>query len=297
MGSLLSALLAIILLAAIGWRGMFWIGAIPLVTLLPLAFFKMPESPAWLASRGRLEEARAVSERTGVPVPEAPAAAAAGARRERVGFAGLFTGGNALPAILLGFMSVTGLLLVYSLNTWLPELMRRAGFSTNGSLSFLLVLNGGAVVAALIGSRVADRFGPKPVVGTCFLIGAIAISLLTLSVPLAILLAFVAIVGAGTSGTQTLLFGFVANYFRTNVRGAAVSWCAGFGRLGGVGGPILTGLLIGAGLALNSILYVLAALAFVGMLLTLLVPRPREPHEVTTTKVEPTPAQRVTVSS
>ena len=30
----------------------------PLVTLLPLAFFKMPESVAWLVSRGRIEEAR-----------------------------------------------------------------------------------------------------------------------------------------------------------------------------------------------------------------------------------------------
>ena len=47
-GSLLAALLAILLLAGIGWRGMFWIGALPMVTLLPLAFFKMPESPTWL---------------------------------------------------------------------------------------------------------------------------------------------------------------------------------------------------------------------------------------------------------
>ena len=71
LGSLLAALLAILLLAAIGWRGMFWIGALPIVTLLPLAFFKMPESPAWLASRGRMDEARAISERTGVPLAEA----------------------------------------------------------------------------------------------------------------------------------------------------------------------------------------------------------------------------------
>ena len=41
-----------------------------MVTLLPLAYFKMPESVAWLASRGRMEEARAMSERTGVPMPE-----------------------------------------------------------------------------------------------------------------------------------------------------------------------------------------------------------------------------------
>jgi AAHS family benzoate transporter-like MFS transporter len=56
-------------------------------------------------------------------------------------------------------MSATGLVLVYLLNTWLPELMLRAGFNARGSLSFLLVLNGGAVIGALVGSRVADRFG------------------------------------------------------------------------------------------------------------------------------------------
>src|SRR5829696_91141 len=73
MGSLLAAFLAILLLDAIGWRGMFWIGALPIVTLLPLAFFKMPESPAWLASRGRHDQAREVSARTGVPISAATA--------------------------------------------------------------------------------------------------------------------------------------------------------------------------------------------------------------------------------
>jgi AAHS family benzoate transporter-like MFS transporter len=213
--------------------------------------------------------------------------------RERAGFAGLFRREYFLPTVILGLMSVTGLLLVYSLNTWLPELMRRAGFNTNGSLAFLLVLNGGAVVGALIGSRLADRFGPKPVVAACFLIGAASIALLTVSLPLAILLLFVAIVGLGTSGTQTLIYGFVANYYRTNVRGAGVAWCAGFGRLGGVGGPLLGGFLIAAGLALNSIFYVLAGIAVLGFILTLLVPRARGPREVTAAHVEPTKAAPV----
>src|SRR5215217_5579159 len=74
-GSLMAALLAILLLDLIGWRGMFWIGALPLVTLLPLAILKMPESVAWLASRGRVDEARAISAKTGIPLPEeAPSA-------------------------------------------------------------------------------------------------------------------------------------------------------------------------------------------------------------------------------
>jgi len=224
-----------------------------------------------------------------------PAPTAKGDKRERVGFAGLFTGGNAFPAILLGFMSVTGLVLVYALNTWLPELMRRAGFSTQGSLAFLLVLNGGAILGALVGSRIADRFGPKLVVASCFLIGAVSIVLLTVGAPIGVLLLFVAIVGLGTSGTQTLLFGFVANYFRTNVRGAAVAWCAGFGRLGGVGGPLLGGLLVAAGLALNSIFYILASVALLGAILTLLVPA-RRTHDLHPTPIEPSTAAAAPVA-
>jgi AAHS family benzoate transporter-like MFS transporter len=292
-GSLLSALTAILLLDQIGWRGMFWIGALPLVTLLPLAFFKMPESPAWLASRGRMDEARAVSAKTGVPIPtEMPTAA--GETKPvvggRAGFAGLFGRQYLFPTLVFGFVSATCLMLVYSLNTWLPELMRQAGYDARGSLSFLLVLNGGAVLGAIFGSRFADRFGPKPVVTSFFLIGAVALAVLTFNLPFAVLLGSIAIVGLGTSGTQALIFGFVANYYRTNVRGAAVSWCAGFGRLGGIGGPLLGGFLVGAGLALNSIFYVLAGLGLLGMILTLLVPVARRPRDLRTTPVEPTPA-------
>ncbi len=275
LGSLLAALLAILLLDVIGWRGMFWIGALPLVTLLPLAFLKMPESPAWLASRGRLDEAQAVAARTGVTLaeprtegPEVVAPVAEG----RAGFAGLAGRTYLLPTFLLGLLSATGLLLVYALNTWLPELMGRAGFSTNGSLAFLLVLNGGAVLGALAASRFADRFGPKRVVAASFLLGAVALALLTVSLPLGVLLAFVAVVGLGTSGTQILIYGFVATYYRTNVRSAGVAWCAGFGRLGGIGGPLIGGLLVASGIALNTIFYVLTALAVVGALLTLVVP-------------------------
>lgn len=273
-GSLMAAALAIVLMNAIGWRGLFMIGALPLVTLFPLACFKMPESVLWLTARGRLDEARSLAERTGIEPPIAapqltkyvPEASVA-----RASWVGLFTS-YPLATFLLGLMSATGLTLVYSLNTWLPELMLRAGFNAKGSLSFLMVLNGGAVVGALLGSKVADRFGAKLVVVACFALGAVAILLLTAGFPIGVLLAVVAVVGLGTSGTQTLIYGLVANYYRTNVRSAGVAWCAGFGRLGGVGGPMLGGYLAGGGFALETIFYVLAGIAVLGGALTIFVP-------------------------
>ncbi len=290
-GSLLAALLAIVFLDKIGWRGMFWIGALPIVTLLPLAIFKMPESPSWLASRGRTEEANRISQRTGVPIAVGPGLARdttlAPVGRERAGFAGLFGREYWFPTIVLGFMSATGLILVYVLNTWLPELMGRAGYSTKGSLSFLVVLNGGAIVSALLASRLADRFGPKRVVIASFLLGAVGLALVTIDAPLALLLVFIALVGAGTSGTQILIFGFAANYYRTNVRSAGVSWCAGFGRLGGVAGPLVGGVLVAAGLALESIFYVLVGLGVFGALLTMCVPVAHHAFDAKTLRVEP----------
>ena len=285
LGSLLGALIGIVLLEFIGWRGMFMIGALPMITLLPLAFLKMPESVSWLVARGQIDKARAISERTGMPMPDSVLQSA---DTERAGFAGLFSRGFWVSTVLVGIMSAAAQFLNYYLNTWLPALMERSGYNAKGSLAFLLVLSGGAIVGALTGSRFADRFGPKPIVAFSFVIGAVSIALLTLDLPLAVRLLFVAIVGLGTTGTSIMIYGLVANHFPTKMRGAAVAWAAGFGRLGGVSGPLLGGLLLAAGFTVNSSFYVLAGLAVVGAILTLMVPRAHRAMDLHSTPVEPT---------
>lgn len=274
LGSLLGALLAILLLDAIGWRGLFMIGALPIVTLLPLAIVKMPESVQWLVVRGRIDEARAVSERTGIPLPDT-ATTPQQAQGEKVGFAALVRRGFVLSTLVVGAISALGQFLNYYLNTWLPVMMEQAGFNAKGSLAFLLVLSGGAILGAVAGSRCADRFGPKPIVAAGFAIGASFVALMTLDLPLPVLLFFVAVVGFGTTGTSILIYGLVATYFPTRMRGAAVAWAAGFGRLGGVSGPLLGGLFLAAGLGVDAVFHVLAALALLGVALTVLIPKPR----------------------
>ena len=84
----------------------------------------------------------------------------------------------------------------------------------------------------------------------------------------------VALAGVGTIGTQVLIYGLVSNYYPTRARAAGVAWCAGFGRLGGIVGPIVGGVLVGAGVGGSTAFQLFAGISLLGALVTLLVPRP-----------------------
>lgn len=53
-GYLLASVIFGLFYSTVGWRGMFLIGALP-IFLLPYIWFKVPESPVWLAARERKE--------------------------------------------------------------------------------------------------------------------------------------------------------------------------------------------------------------------------------------------------
>lgn len=53
-GYLLASIIFGLFYQQVGWRGMFLIGTLPLL-LLPYIYFKVPESPVWLASKARKE--------------------------------------------------------------------------------------------------------------------------------------------------------------------------------------------------------------------------------------------------
>lgn len=272
-GGVLAALLGMILLEPLGWRGLFMIGATPILFLLPIAFFKLPESPRWLLSRGRREEAEALSLKTGTPLLEEVVVQKAGATPAKTGFAAVFSSQFRVGAILLGFMSFSGLLLTYGLNTWLPTIMKDYGYGKTYSLAFLLVLNSGAVIGGVVASKLADRRGPQFIVATTFVIAAITLILMTFQFPLPVLFMFIGIAGVGTLGTQVLIYGFTSNYFTTNARAAGVAWCSGFGRLGGIFGPLIGGWLAAAGLGGATAFYIFGGVALFGALVTVLVPR------------------------
>ena len=277
-GGMLSALLAIVVIAALGWRAMFFIGIFPLVIVMPLAYRFLPESIGFLVAKGRRREAEQVARRFNLSLPqttesvhsEEPTPAG---RRNLQGVSTLFSGQYFVATILFWIITFFSLLLIFGLNAWLPQIMREAGYSLGSALSFLLVLNFSATVGLVVIAVLADRLGSKPVVTVVFIAAAASIALLSFQPPLLVIYVLVFMAGLGSLGVQPLINAYVAGHYPASGRATALGWALGVGRLGAILGPAYGGLVIASGLGLAWNFYAFAVPALVAALVTLLVPR------------------------
>ncbi|MDT0352546.1 MFS transporter [Pseudonocardia charpentierae] len=266
-GAVATALLGILLITRWGWESMFIIGALPALVLVPLLWKYLPESEAFLRARAGL---------TG------PATGAAKPSKNPVGI--LFHHGLARSTVAFWITSFMGLLLVYGLNTWLPQIMRAAGYELGAALALLLVLNVGAVIGLLAAGKVADRIGNRRSTVAWFAGAALFLALLSVKLPgfgvyLSVLLA-----GMFVFSAQVLVYAYISHLYPASARATAVGAASGFGRLGAISGPLIGGWLLTAGLAYPWGFYIFAVVAAIGALSIMLVnrdPAPDEPLPVT----------------
>lgn len=300
-GAVATAFLAILVVP--DWRIMFVVGGIAGFVLVPFLWFRLPETlppvhaepdAGVKSTEGEIVEAHHAGARAHRPIavpaaePEAAPASllAPDQAGERTSFRDLTRKPYPLVALGIAVASFMGLLLVYGLNTWLPQLMSSAGYTVSTGLVLLLVLNVGAVVGLIVAGILADKHGTKKIVLLWFGLSALFLAVLSIKIQSEFLLnAAVFVTGVFVFSSQVLVYAWVSQLFPARLRGTALGFAAGVGRLGAIMGPAVTGTLVAAGIAYPWGFYVFAAAALLAVLALVTVPHavapgPGQPSDV-----------------
>ena len=163
-----AALLASFVIPHYGWRPMFIVGGVGALIVWYLRK-QLPESPRWLESVGRFDEADKIvktfedSARELGALPPVPAAAPAPAK---VGVGALFRR-PLLPRTIVALVTLFTInAWLYGFITWIPQFFVKEGLSIATSFSFALTMAFGAPIGSAIGAFTADAWGRKPTIIT-----------------------------------------------------------------------------------------------------------------------------------
>ncbi|WP_322104401.1 MFS transporter [Paraburkholderia sp. J41] len=256
-----AGLIGLSVIPFLGWRAMFVVGGIGALGVW-YARKSLPESPRWLESVGRDDEAESImtrietevmQSRGGEPLP--PPVVVKASNPAPMSFGSLFSGAM-LPRMIVGCVTLVVInTLLYGFVTWLPTFFVHQGMSIARSFGFALVMSLGAPIGSGIGALTADAWGRKPtIIGASFaaiVFGAIYpfVSSATLLPVIGLLLTIPIYV------LVALLFAvYVPELFPTPVRLRASGICNTLGR----GATIVTPFIVVALFAQHGIVGVLA---------------------------------------
>ncbi|MBB6403767.1 aromatic acid/H+ symport family MFS transporter [Arthrobacter sp. AZCC_0090] len=241
-GGSIAALAGIPLIPAFGWPVMFLVAAVALLVVVPLGMRFLPET---------------------LPEMQPPAKEA----KQAVGFKSLLRAPYLGMSLLFAISTLVTLFAWYGLGTWLPNLMQLAGYNLGSALTFALALNLGAVVGSVATAWAGTRFGPVPTAIAAAAVAAVALAVLVMGPPVGLVYLMLVLAGVGTHGTQCLIIAAVASHYPAHLRGTALGWALGVGRIGAVAAPQVGGLLLAAGLGVNSNFLAFAGAAAVAAIL------------------------------
>ncbi|WP_380872471.1 MFS transporter [Sphingomonas sp. DBB INV C78] len=245
-GGIIGAGIASWLIPAHGWPSAFLLGgALPLLLAVAL-IWSLPESPALLARRGGEDAriarllAKAGGTATGpfVPPPELP------------GGGRVYSGALRRSAIGMGVAFFASLMAVYTLLSWVPVLLSKAGFPMDQAIRGAMILNLCGVLASFGLAAISLRVGSRAtLIGTiCAGLVALAIWATLLNMPGAspgAILIGLALTGATVLSLQVHLLTLSAHVFPVECRSAGIGYSITIGRIGAILSAFGAGIILG----------------------------------------------------
>jgi AAHS family 4-hydroxybenzoate transporter-like MFS transporter len=194
------------LIPSFGWRSVFYFGGIVPLAIAVLMYFLLPESLQFLVLRGtarakvqkwlqRVAPQARVDEGSQFVVREE--------KRTGMRFLQLFQQGRAAATVLLWVINFMNLLNVFLLASWLPTVVRAAGYSTSTAILVGTTLQVGALIGTVVLGWLIERLGFIRVLSACFVIACINVALIGKpGLPLFLLYTVVFVAGWCISGAQ-----------------------------------------------------------------------------------------------
>jgi MFS transporter, AAHS family, 4-hydroxybenzoate transporter len=241
-GGIVGGAVADLVIAPLGWAGVFYAGALLSALLGATMLFVLPESLQFYLLRHAGEPRTLLLLQRLAPGAVMPCAPTASRTSRRLALASLFVEERAFVTPLLWTANFGNMLCAYFLAAWIPLLLSGTdGSSHSAAIAGTTLWLGGFVGNLLLGALI-DRRGFAAVLVTNFLIGSGAIagiSFLHASSYEALL--FVALAGFCVLGGQSGLNALAVTVYPTEVRATGAGWTLGVGRLGAVLGPVAGG--------------------------------------------------------
>ncbi|UIF90048.1 aromatic acid/H+ symport family MFS transporter [Cupriavidus sp. UYPR2.512] len=267
-GGILAAVIGKQFIASFGWQVVFFAAGVPVI-LIPFILKTMPESLSFLVSRQNQRDLSEVVRQINPQLRLDASATFQVPAQDRTAGAPvvrLFQDGRGVSTIMFWIAFFTGLFMIYALSTWLTKLMAMSGYSLGSALSFVIALNLGAVIGAIGGGWLADRFHIKWVLVTMYALGSVFLYLMTFKPSTEVLYVIIAAVGACTTGAQIVAYAYSGQFYPMSIRSTGVGMASGIGRLGAIVAPVLIGVIVSLKLPLQQNFLVIAAAGIVGAL-------------------------------
>ena len=247
LGGVFAGLVGVFLTPTHGWQVLYFVGAasIPLTLLVHAV---LPESPKFLAARGRIQELRALMVRLR---PDRASAYANATFRSpdhvapKNTIAALLAPRYRRVSLTIWITAFLTLFAIFGLVGWIPTVMIARGETFASGFAYGALMQGTSFIGGLTLAMLADRgFAPTPrLLGVWWIIGGIAVGSLLFVNGHAVNFAVVAIAGFFVIGAQHVLNNFTANSYETGFRASGVGMELGVGRVGGILGPFVIGFL------------------------------------------------------
>jgi putative MFS transporter len=293
-----TALLGTLIIPRFGWRIMFALGGLGALVVWHLRK-ALPESPRWLESAGRSEEADAVLRAIEHEVslhhaPLKPPLLSSPATQSRE--LGSLLSPLLRPRMIVGATTLIVVnTLIFGFITWLPTFFVQAGRSIASSLAYSLVMSLGAPLGSAIGASTADSWGRKPTIlgASIATIGIGSIYPFVSNSAILMIVGFLLTIPIYV--LVTLLFAiYIPELFPTEVRMRASGICNTFGRGATILTPFIVVALFGS-YGVGGVLVFMIALLIVQIVVVLIFgvePKNRRLEEIDTeVPVAPQPAK------